>query len=219
MAFKTLDQFRTALLNDELGLSADADNSWGTVAQRNGYITKAIAKLWPSVARLTRESVTSVVNQMDYTLATLTDVERIEIIDPATAAVISDRVRSWQLYEDETGDPPVKRLLLPGGLTAGLTLRLIGYVPYLIPGAGGTATDIPPRLEWLVITGARMEAYRWKVNTYANFERFQNENRQNALSAADILELRRDAQRDWERGLADNARNLTGAKRARLQTG
>lgn len=218
MAFKTLDQLRTVYLNDALGLVSDGDNSWGSTTQRNAYIQAAIAKLWPEVARLTRETVTTATNQQDYTLTTLTDVERIEAVDPASAGIVASRIRSWQLYEDETGDPPVKRLLIPSNVTGGLTLRLIGYVPYLIPSAGGTSCDVPPRLEWLVIVGARMEAYRTKVSSFANFERFQNENRQNALSPADVLELLRDAKRDWEQGKNSNGRNLAGARRARLQT-
>lgn len=221
MAFKTLDEFRTATevgLNDELGLLSDADNSWGSSAQRNGFIRKAIAKLWPSVALLTRETFTTVTNQQDYTLTTLVDIERLEVMDPASPTIVTDRVRSWQLYEDETGDPPVKRLLIPA-MSAGITVRAIGYKRYLIPTTGSTTTDIPPYLEWLVVTGARVEAYRRKANQFANFERFQSENRTNALSPADVLELLRDAKRDWERGMGENGRALSGARRARLETG
>lgn len=221
MAFKTLDQLRTTAdigLNDELGLVSDADNAWGSTGIRNGFIRKAIAKLWPRVGRLTRETVTTVLNQQDYTLTTLTDIERLEVIDPAAPTVMNSRIRSWQLYEDELADPPTKRLLIPGGLSGGLTVRAIGYVPYLIPSTGATSTDIPPRLEWLVITGARVEAYRWQLNRFQNFERFQNENRQNALSPADVIELLRDAKRDWDRGIGENGRTLAGAHRARLET-
>lgn len=220
MAFKTLDLLRTAVpgLNSELGLATDGDNAWGTTGDRNAFIQRAIAKLWPRVARLTRETVTTLTNIQDYTLTTIVDAERLEVIDPGSAGIINSRIKSWQLYADETGDPPVQRLLIPAGLSSGLSIRVIGYVPYLIPANGAASCDIPPRLEWLVIAGARVEAYRAMVNKYANFERFQNENRQNALSAADVLELLRQAGREWSQGLQDNARNLTGAHRAQLQT-
>lgn len=218
MAFKTLDALRTGVLNDELGITNDADGTWGTTAQRNVWIQKAIAKLWPQMGRLTRETLTTVTNQMDYTLTTLQDVERLEVIDPASAGLIGDRIRSWQLYVDEAADPPTLRLLLPAGLSSGLTVRAIGYTPYIVPSAGGSSCDIPPRLEWIVGAGARVEAYRFKLGAFANFEKFQNENRQNSLTPADMVELLRQARADFDEGRSKNARNLTGAHRARLTT-
>jgi hypothetical protein len=218
VAFKTLTQLRTAVLNDELGLTADGDNTFGTTAQRDAWLQKAIAKLWPSMGRLTRETVTTLTNTMDYTLTTLYDIERVEIVDPAAPGLIGDRVRSWQVYVDEAADPPTIRLLLPAGLTAGLSLRCIGYAPYVIPASGAASCDIPTRLEWVVAAGARVEAFRWKLTLFANFERFQNENRQNSLTPADVVELLRQARSDFERGMTQNARNLTGARRAQLNT-
>lgn len=219
MAFHTLDQLRTLQpgLNSELGLLSDADNSFGDTNARNSYLQAAINKLWPAVGKLTRETFTSVANQKDYTLTTLYDVERLEIIDPATGYP-TDSIRSFMAYLDEVADPPTIRLQVPT-MVAGMTVRAIGYVPYLVPSTGATTCDLPPRIEHVVRAGARVEAYRAKVNSFANFERMQNENRANALSAADILELLRQAQREFQQGVNDNARNLTAPKRARLQTG
>ena len=221
MAFKDLDTLRTGTpgLNTELGLTADTDNSFGTTAQRNAFIQRAFAKLWPRMGRLTRETITTVALTQEYTMATLYDVERLEVIDINTGTLISDRIRSWQHYIDEAADPPTLRILLPANMTAGLTIRAIGYAPYLIPAAGASVCNLPPRVEHVLIAGARVEAYRAKVNSFANFERFQNENRSNSLTAADIIELLRQAQREFDRGLAENGRNMTGAHRARLQTG
>lgn len=219
MAFNTLLGLRNKL-NDELGLLSDADNApFGTPAQRNAHLINAIARLWPSVARLTRESFTTTNLIADYTLTTLVDVERIEIIDPAAPGIPSGRgVRSWSLYEDESGDPPVKRLQIPGSFTSGLTLRAIGYVPYTLPAVDADPINVPPRLEWLVIAGARAEALRRTLARFANYERFQNENRSNALTPADVIELLRDARADWNRGLTENARNLAAPHRAMLTT-
>lgn len=216
MAFKTLDQLRTGVLNDELGISVDGDNTFGTTAQRNVWLQKAIAKLWPAVGRLTRETLVTATNQVDYTPATLYDIERIEVMDLSTPTRVASHIKSWQHYLDETADPPTNRLTIPA-VSAGITLRLIGYVPYLIPASGSSSCDIPPRLEWLVGAGARVEAYRFKLNQFANFERFSNENRQNSLTPADVTELLRQARSDFEKGRDENSRNLTGAKRARLQ--
>lgn len=217
MAFKTLDQLRTAGLNDELGLTSDADTTWGSTTLRNAWLQRAIAKLWPVMGRLTRESITSAELEQDYTLTSIVDIERIEVMD-TSGDMVQSRIRSWQHIMDELADPPTNRLLLPT-MTAGLTLRVIGYVPYLIPAAGGSSCDIPPRLEWIVYAGARVEGYRWMLNKFANFERFANENRQNALTPADVSELLRQARSDFDKGRQENARTLTAARRAQLNTG
>lgn len=217
MAFSTLDSLRTKAggLNDGLGLLSDSDNTFGTTSQRNAYITKAIASLWPDMARLVRENITSVQDQVDYTLTTIHDPERLVIIDPATGTLVSDRIKSWETMVDEAADPVVYRLRIPP-VTAGLTIRVIGYVPYLIPASGSATCDLPPRLEWVVTAGARYFAYQFKASAFANFERFQNENRQNAITAADLIELMKDAKREFDRGRAENARSLTAPKRAML---
>lgn len=216
MAFSTLDELRTKAggLNDELGLLSDSDTTYGSTAQRNGFIQKAIASLWPDMARLLRESVTTGTDQVDYTLTTLADVEKILVIDPETGTLISDRVKSWEVMADEAADPVVYRLRIAAGLQSGLSLRCIGYAPYTVPASGSTASDLPPRLEWIVFAGARYFAYRFKASQFANFERFQNENRANAITAADLIELMRDAKREFDRGRSENARALTGSRRA-----
>lgn len=215
MAFSTLDAIRTGGLNIELGLTSDSDNSFGTTTQRNFYLQRAFAKLWPEMARLTRESVATVSNQTAYTLTSIREIERIDVQN--STGNVQSRIRSWESWLDEAAEPPTIRLEIPK-MEAGLTLYVIGYKPYLVPAAGGSSCDLPPELEHVVCAGARVEAYRAKVNQFANFERFQNENRANALSPADILELLRQAQREYNEGRAKNARNLTAAKRAQLQT-
>ena len=212
MAYKTLDALRQSPgLNDELGLTADSDNTWGSTTLRNTYIQRAIAKLWPQMGRLTRESIVSVSNQMDYTLTTVVDIERVELLD--TSSLVQSNIKTWQHYMDEAADPATNRLTIPT-VVAGRTIRVIGYVPYLIPANGAASCDIPPRLEWIVYAGARVEAYRRKLNEFANFERFANENRQNSLTPADVVELLRQARADFEKGMQENARSFTAARRA-----
>lgn len=218
MAFSTLDSLRTAAggLNDGLGLLSDSDTTFGSTAQRNGFIQKAIGSLWPDMARLVRENITSVQDQVDYTLTGVYDPERLLIVDPDTGTLISDRIKSWETMVDEAADPPTYRIRIPP-VTAGLTIRVIGYKPYLIPASGAATCDIPPRLEWVVTAGARYFAYQFKASQFANFERFQNENRANAITAADLIELMKDAKREFDRGRAENARAMTAAHRAMLQ--
>lgn len=215
MAFLTLDQLRTEGLNDELALTADADTTWGSTAVRNKFIQRAIAKLWPRMGRLVREELTTVVDQMDYALTGIYDVERLEVMSIEVPGVRGSTIRGWQHYMDEAADPPTSRLTIPN-TAGGYTVRVIGYKPYVVPANGAASSDIPGELEWIVYAGARVEAHKWMLAKMANFERFQNENRQNSLTPADVIELLRQARVEFEAGIRDNARNLTGAHRAQL---
>jgi len=90
----------------------------------------------------------------------------------------------------------------------------LGFAPYIVPATGPTLCDLPPRLEFVVCAGARVEAYRAKLGQYANFKNFQSENRLNAITAAEMLDLLRSSERDFKQYRDDNPRGLTGTKRA-----
>lgn len=221
MAFKTLDQLRTVTpgLNSELGLTNDGDNTWGDTNARNGFIQSAIAKLWPTMGRTLRETITTVANTTEYDLTSaIVDVELIDVMDLNTASLVATRIKSWRQILDEAADPIVVRLFLPT-IQSGTTLKVTGYAPYVIPANGAASCDIPPRIEHVVRAGARVEAYRAKLNQFANFQTLANENRANAITAADVLELLRQAKREFEEGVSKNARNLTAAHRAMSQLG
>ena len=212
MAFTSLDAIRTTGLNLELGLIADTDvESFGTTDQRNFYLQRAFAKLWPEMARLRREDVSTVASQTDYTLTNVRDIVRIMVLD--AAGLEQSNIKSWDLWEDEAADPVVRRLRLPL-MEGGLTLQVLGYAPYIVPATGATLCDLPPRLEYVVCAGARVEAYRAKTGPYANFKNFQSENRINTITAAEILDLLRSSEREFGQYRADNRRELTGTKRA-----
>jgi hypothetical protein len=215
VAFLTLTVLRTDYFNLELGLASDADNSFGTTAARDFYLQNAIRKLWPDVAKLTSETVTPNDDDQTYVLTTVEDVERLEVLDSGNNQVLSSTIRSWQIVRDESTDPPTLRLLIPQ-VTAGYSIRVIGYTPYVAPASGGSV-DFPTRMAHVVVAGARVEAYRAKLNQFANFEQFANENRSNVLTPPEILELLRQAEREWERGKRSVARDFSAPKRARTQ--
>lgn len=222
MAFLTLDALRTGYLNLELGLASDADASFGSEADRNFYLQNAIRKLWPNVAKLTSESLTTVADDQTYNLATIEDVERLEVLNLSNNQLVAQTIRSWQIIRDESTDPPTLRLIIPA-MTAGYTVRVIGYVPYTVPASSPPSSsgsvDFPTRMAHVVSAGGRVEAYRAKANSFANFKKFANENRQNVLQPAELLELLRQAEREFERLKIDHGRDFAAPKRARTQTG
>lgn len=221
MAYPTLDAIRTGYLNLELGLSADSDASFGSETARNFYIQNAIRRLWPEVGKLTSEQLTIVANDQTYNLTTVEDVERIEIFLSGNDQVLAATVRSWQVLRDESTEVPVNRLIIPA-LQVGSVLRVIGYVPYAVPTSSppssSGAVDFPTRVGWVVSAGARVEAYRAKVNSFANYEQFANENRSNVLTPPEILELLRQAEREFQQGKASIRRDFAAPHRARVQT-
>jgi hypothetical protein len=210
----TLDTVRTGQLNDELGLVDDTDASFGDTARRNRYLQNAYRRLWPEMAQLVRSDIAAIdaAHFYDLTASGILDIERIETID--TTGDIIGSVASWLLLPDYSTSPPTLRLMATA-LSAGTTMRVWGYKRWTVPANGAAACDLPEDLHYVVAAGAREDAYRAKMNEFADFERFANENRANALSAAEVIELMAQARRDFDRYKADNARPYIGAQRAR----
>lgn len=221
MAFLTLDALRTSYLNNELGLASDADTAFGTEAQRNYYLQNAIRKLWPDVARLISETVTMLDADQTYALTAVEDPERIEVLVTGNDELVANTIRSWQIIRDESADPVVLRLLIPE-LAAGVKLRVIGYAAYTVPASsppsGSGSVDFPTRMAHVVTAGARVEAYRAKLNQFANYSQFANENRANVLQPSEILELLRQSEREFAQLKGTVRRDFTAPKRARTQT-
>lgn len=218
MAYLTLDTLRTQYLNLELGLPSDLDTkSFGDQGARNYYICNAIRKLWPEVAKLTSETFVTLANTQLYSLATVEDVERLEILVDGDPDLVGETIRSWQVVRDESTDPPTVNLLIPR-VASGQTVRVIGYAPYAIPAIGSSEVDFPSRMAHVVIAGARVEAFRTKVTTFLNFAQFANENRANVVTPPELLDLLRQAEREWQSGKASIARSFSAPRRARTQT-
>lgn len=215
MAFSTLDAIRTGVLNDELGLTADNDDSWGTTAQRNNYLRRAFAKLWPIMGRARRHSLTLVNEQRSYDLTALAKelriVSRVELLD--SSGFLAGEP-PFEVFTDEAAEPATVRLEFAHPQDSSLTCYLYGYRPYVVPANGAASCDLPPELEYVVSAGARVEAYRAKLNQYANFPRLANENRANALSASEVLELMRTAVVDFREAREANRMELAAIRRA-----
>jgi hypothetical protein len=214
MAFSTLDAIRTGGLNVELGLTADADDRFGTTAQRNYALQEAIKRLWPRMARLTRESVTIVTDQLDYTLTSIRDVAKLERLDQDGLPVsdLSGNYRAWYDEEDAT---PVMRLLLAQALPSTNTLRVIGYAPYFVPASGGAYVDLQPEDEWIIVAGARALLFRRLFNSFVVYERHENENRKTFLTPDQLIGIANDAERMFQQGIASRPRRMVVGQRAR----
>lgn len=214
MAFSTLDSVRTASLNVELGLDSDSDNRFGTTSQRNYAIQEALRRLWPRMARLTRESANLTADTHEYTLTTVRDVVRIELLDE-DGFYMGDLRSNWRVWYDEEDATPVVRLLLASDdLDEDHSLRVMGYAPYTVPASGGASLDLQPEDEWVIIAGARALLYRRMLNRYILTERNANENRATALTPDQVLGMVTAAERDFERGIQQHPRRIAKVKLA-----
>lgn len=222
MAFSTLDAIRTGGLNVELGLTDDSDNRFGTTAQRNYALQEALRRLWPEMARLTRETVTVVADQLDYTLTTLRDVAYLEQLDATISDADNnflrrlDNYRSWYDEEDAT---PVVRLHIPWPMDPTVYgLRAVGYAPYTIPASSPPSSsgsvDLQPDDEWIIVQGARALLYRRLANSFMVYERHENENRKTFLTVEQVLTLAREAEGMFLAAKASRRRRVVTGKRA-----
>jgi hypothetical protein len=215
MAFATLEELR-ALLNTDLGLTDDtATEPWGSETARNRCLQHAFRKLWPTMARLRTEAVTIVDNQLEYELTSIRDIARIEVLD--SDGLQKSAVKSWQLLVDESDadDEVVRRLLIPE-LSSEVTLRVIGYSPYIVPPGDNDECDLPNEQEHVVVTGARAEAYRRRMTSYFDYEQHGVENMTTRGSPEQLLQMYLVAKDEFGALIREHARDIAAPRRASL---
>lgn len=218
MALSTLDAVRTGALNTELGLTGDSDDRFGTTAQRNYALQEALRRLWPRMARLTRETVTLVDDQVDYALTTIRDVAKLELLD-ADGLPRGDLSGNYRVWYDEEDATPVTRLLLAQELPTTHSLRVIGYAPYTVPSSSPPSSsgtlDLQPEDEWIIVAGARALLFRRMFNSFVTYERHENENRKTFLTPDQLIGIANDAEGMFQRGIASRPRRMVVGQKAR----
>lgn len=204
----TLDTIRTGALNIELGLTADSDDRFGTTAQRNYAITEAFRRIWPRMARLTDETITVVLDETEYTLSTLRQVEYLELRNEDDAFVT--RLNDWRVWTEDT----TTRLLLPFAVDTRLSLVAVGWAQYTIPDSGSETSTLPADLEWIIVQGARALCFRRLLNRFATYERHENENRKTFLTVEQIIAMEREAEGMFQAAINDHRRSISVPRKA-----
>ena len=206
---------RTTLLNPDLGLDDDAATEpWGDVTVRNTALEDSVRRLWPRMARLVREDMPIVTNADEYVLPTIWDLEVIEVRSPNGR--VHKELNNFRSWVDHTTDPPVSRVLLavhwPGGTTD--TAKAVGYAPF---GVAAGITDLPASQAWIIVYGARAYLYRRRFNQWIDFEQHHAQNRDNSTSPSELFAMYQDAERLFDRAIADHGRRLGLPKVTRLR--
>ncbi len=214
MAFVTLNALR-ALLNTELGRTDASTQPWGTDTDCNTYIQQAIRAMWPVMARLVKETVTPTVDTMDYTLTSVVDIVQIEQLN--SSGLFYAKLPSWREYYDESAatDVPVRRIMVPE-LATDISLRVVGYQPYAVPATGTDTCDVPSTKLHVVIAGARVEAYRRRLNEYVDFKTRAAANPVTNVQQNEIERIYLAAKAEFEELKRANGRQFTSGRRAKL---
>lgn len=211
----TLATLRTTKLNVDLGLADDDDDRFGTDEERNRFLISAYERLWPVMGRLITEEVEIEAGVREYELEAIEDINIIELLNPDAGLNYAGRISAWRLIPDETSDPPLLRLSVPSGLRTGWTMRITGYAPFSIPSTGTTTSELAARLEFIVVTGARAEAYRWRLNRFVDYDQQAVASPVTAISAGELRDLYLAAKSEFEQLVYAHRRSMASPRRGR----
>ena len=206
MAFSTLNAVR-ATLNSQLGIDSDADNSFGSVTIRNAALQQAFAWLWPTMGRLQREDITLVAGEMEYDLATVRDVRLIDRLD--STGVATSQISGYRVLVDESdsANAPVYRLRLFSPQSTDGSARAVGYTPYLVPASGTDTCDLPDRLLFIPVLGAKAQLYENMLNKHIVSQQRGSENPATSESTSELLAMYNTT---WQKFVAARESNRAG---------
>lgn len=133
-------------------------------AEMDEALTEACQTLWPRAAKPITESVTIVADTDTYSLTTVAEVSRIDVLDSNGVLLYSLSPGSWELRGADYEQIGSVSLFVNRYLSMqGATLKCYGYAPYLI-------TDtLPPRYTAYILARAGAELIRRMFSDRAKF--------------------------------------------------
>lgn len=177
-------------LETQLGDSSHA--TWAQTEMED-ILNWVTDELFVARPRVTRESVTLVDDQDQYTLSTLYSVYRVDLLDADGNLLMPLNPGSWETWGD--GQESGMTLFVNRGYAkTGWTLRVHGYAPYDL------TTNYPPtRVVPLILAKARAECLRRLVGERARFEQWAQGNPRSNTSMSELLQMVRNAEQEAER--------------------
>lgn len=160
----------------------DAGHAVWAIAENQDLLTWACAQLYPRLARILQETVVLVDSQDQYTITTLSDISRVDQIDPnstpANLLVQQMMGGTWEFWGNhETIGGTL--YINPQFANHSYSLRVHGYAPYALTNAT-PAVNPPDRYVNLILATAGSEAVRRQITDRAKFKQFdalsQNQN-------------------------------------------
>lgn len=173
-----------ATLKTKLGsaLRDDAEAVWDAT-EKGDLLTWAAASIWPKLSKSTRETVVLADDDDQYTLTSVREVSRVDLLDSDGAMMMSLPGGSWELWGDTHQDSPTLFISTRFAKT-GWSLRVHGYAPYDL-----TVTYPPDAFVPLILATARAEALRRMVGDRAKFEQWMAENQTQNVTVNELVLL------------------------------
>lgn len=171
----------------------DTTNATWTAAELGDLLTWATSMVFQDRPRSVTESVTLADDDDQYTLSTVQDVFRVDILDADGVLFMSVPTGAWELWSDGQSDSPTL-YINPRYARTGWTLRVHGYAPYDL------STNYPPdRMVPLLLAVARAEALRRELGRRARFENWAQSNPINNTSVNEMTQMLNEADAEAER--------------------
>jgi hypothetical protein len=162
----------------------DTTNAVWADTELNNYLTWACARMYPTVAKEVRELVTLVADTDQYTLTTVSDVVRVDMVDAASPNGLVHHLMggTWSFWATE----PIGGTLYvnPDYASAAYKLRVHGYAPYDL------ATNLPPdRYVQTILAMAAAEAIRVMMNDRAKFKQWDALSQEQNISTNEFVQM------------------------------
>jgi hypothetical protein len=157
-----------------------ANKTW-TTDELDNLLTNACARMWPTVARRVRESVTLVDDQDQYDLTYLVEVNRVDVLDSTGEIVRVLSGGTWEYWGDQ--ETPGGTLFINRQFAStGYTLRVHGFGQYDLQENFPADRHVP-----YLLALARAEACRREIARRANFTQAQAMNQVQNISVNEMV--------------------------------
>ena len=161
----------------------DSSNATWAATELNQILTEAAHQVWPRVAKPVREIVTLADDDDQYTLTTVAEVSRVDLLDEDDMLLMTLPGGSWELWND--GETLGGTLWLSTlYATTGRTLRVHGYAPYNL-----SSTLPSDRVATLIQAIARLEALTRMIADRARFENWATRNQKENVSVNELTQM------------------------------
>jgi hypothetical protein len=169
-------------LNAELSTALrDPENKTWATEELDSLLTWACARMWPTVARRARESVTLVADQDQYALTDLTEINRVDVLDSTGKLIRILPGGTWEYWNDQE-TPGGTLYINPSYADDTCTLRVHGWAQYDL------VENFPAdRHVQYILALARAEACRREIARRSNSVTWQSVNQVQNISVNELV--------------------------------
>lgn len=183
-----------ATLNTKLATALrDTTYAVWTTGEIDDLLTWAAAAIFPKLAKSVRETVTLVNDDDQYTLSTVREASRVDLLDEDSLVMMPLPGGSWEIWGDSYQASPTL-YINPRFAMTGRTLRVHGYAPYDL-----SSTLPPDAFVPLILAIARAEALRRMIGDRAKFEQWMAENQTQNVTVNELVLMVNEADAERER--------------------